>query len=134
MHTICWIMELNQFFFLILPLTLCIVVLVSIILYTTSRSGEDEYERRLKKLRKLLFSGKLDRKTYIDLSRRLRYTRHFNSESSRLLSMLSDEKIDEGTYNRLRHILETRFKERLNKLDDTKGVTNSKEPFDTSKF
>lgn len=126
MHTICWNMEPTQFFFLILPLTLCIVVVVSIILYTTSRSGEDEYKRRQKKLKKLLFSGKLDRQRYINLSRRLRYTRHFNNESSRLMSMLSDEKIDEGTYIRLIRILETRFKERLDKLDGKKTVTNIK--------
>lgn len=127
-------MDPNNFYFLILPLALCIVVLVSIILYTTSRTGDDEYERRLKKLRRLLFSGKLDRKTYINLSKRLKYVRHFNSESSKLVAMLSDEKIDDGTYMRLRHILETRFKERLDTLDDgTNGVTCN-EPFDASKF
>ena len=102
-------------------------------MYTTSRSREDE-NKRGQKIKKLLFSGKLHRKTYINLSRRLRYTKHFNSESSRLLSMLSEEKIDEGTYNRLRHILETRFKERLDKLDGKKVVINIKEPFDSSNF
>ncbi len=127
-------MEPTQFFFLILPLTLCIVVVVSIILYISSRSGEDEYKGKQKKLKKLLFSGKLDRKTYINLSRRLRYTRHFNNESSRLLSMLSNEKIDEETYIRLVHILETKFKEKLQRLDCEKFLKNIIEPFYTSNF
>ena len=127
-------MEPTDFFFLILPLALCIVVLVSVILYTTSRTGDDEYERRLKKLRKMLFSGKLDRQTYINLNRRMKYAKQFNAESSKLVAMLSDEKIDEDTYMRLRHVLEHRFKERLDKLDDDPNLANCKEPFDTSKF
>jgi hypothetical protein len=48
--------------------------------------------------------------------------------------MLSDKKIDEGTYIRLIHILETKFKERLHKLDYKKSVTNIKESFDPSNF
>ena len=127
-------MQPTDFYFLILPLALCIVDLVSVILYTSSRTGDDEYDRRLKKLRKMLFSGKLDRQTYINLSRRLKYVKHFNVESSKLVAMLSDEKIDENTYMRLRKILEFRFKERLETLDESPNVAQCKEPFDASKF
>ncbi|PVX25183.1 MAG: hypothetical protein CW691_05410 [Candidatus Bathyarchaeum sp.] len=127
-------MEPNQFFYLILPLAASVFVLVGVIIYTKSKSQEDQYEEKLKKLRQLLFAGKLDRKTYVNLSRRLRYVKQFNSESSRLVSLLSDEKLDEETFLRLRHVLETTFKEKLDKLDDQPAVVNNKEPFDTSKF
>ena len=50
------------------------------------------------------------------------------------MSMLSDEKIDEGTYIRLIKRFEIRFKERLDKLDSKKVLPNIKEPFDTSNF
>ena len=127
-------MEPNNFFFLILPLATLGFVLAGVLLYTKSRSGEDEYERKLKKIRRLMFLGKVDRKTYINLSRRLRYVKHFNSESSKLPALLSDEKIDKGTYVRLRHILETTFKKRLDKLDDSINEVGKEKPFDAAKF
>lgn len=126
-------MESSQFFFLILPLAICVFALVGVILYTKSRSEEDQYETKLKKLRQMLFAGKLDRRTYINLSRRLRYVKQFNSESSKLVSLLSDEKIDEETFVRLRHVLETTFKQKFDKIDDTPESFN-KEPFIASKF
>jgi hypothetical protein len=73
MHTICWNMEPTQFFFLILPLTLCIVVVVSIILYTTS-SQEKTNIKEAKELKKRLFSEKLHRKSYINPTKRLKDT------------------------------------------------------------
>ena len=126
-------MESNYFFFLILPLAMLVFLLVAVVIYE-SRKEDDDYEKEIKKLRRLLFMGKLDRKTYINLSNRLRYVKHFNSESKKLLSLISDEKIDEGTYVRLRHILETTFRERLDKLDANTNEVCKKEPFDASKF
>ena len=55
--------------------------------------------------------------------------KHFNAESQKLLSLLYDEKIDEGTYVRLRHILDTTFKERLDKLDESTNKVNTEKPF-----
>jgi hypothetical protein len=37
--------------------------LVALVIYN-ARNEEDDYEKELKKLRQLLFSGKLDRKTF----------------------------------------------------------------------
>ncbi len=126
-------MEPNYFFFLILPLAMLVFFLVAVVIYT-SRTEDDNYEKEAKKLRQLLFKGKLDRKTYINLSRRLRYVKHFNNESKKLLSLLSDEKIDEGTYVRLRHILKITFREKLDKLDEPTNEVNTKKPFESSKF
>ncbi|MCJ7721913.1 hypothetical protein MUO98_05870 [Candidatus Bathyarchaeota archaeon] len=67
--------------------------LVALVIYN-SRTEEDNYEKEIKKLR-LLFTGKLDKKTYINLSSRLKYVKHFNTKSQKLLSLLYDEKIDE---------------------------------------
>jgi hypothetical protein len=70
----------------------------------------------------------------LNLRNRLKHEKIFTSESKKLLSLLSDEKIDEGTYVRLRHILETTFRERLDKLDANTNEVCKKEPFDASKF
>ncbi len=126
-------MEPSYFFFLIMPLAVLVVFLVVLVIYH-ARKEEDDYENELKKLRQLLFMGKLDRKTYTNLSSRLRYVKHFNSESKKLLSFLSDEKIDEGTYVRLRQVLESSFRDRLDKLDETTNEVNTEKPFDASKF
>ena len=67
--------------------------LVALVIYN-SRTEEDNYEKEIKKVR-LLFTGKLDKKTYINLSSRLKYVKHFNTKSQKLLSLLYDEKIDE---------------------------------------
>ena len=53
-------MEPNYFFFLILPLALLVFFLVALVIYN-SRTKEDNYEKEIKKLRRLLFTGKLDK-------------------------------------------------------------------------
>ena len=126
-------MEPNQFFFLILPLAISVFFLVAVVI-RTSRTEEVDYEKQEKKLRQLLFSGKLDRKTFTTLKSRVKYVKHFNSESKKLVSLLSDEKIDEETYARLRQVLEKSFSQRLDKLDETTNEAFNKEPFDASKF
>ena len=110
-------MEPSYFFFLIVPLAILVVFLVALVLYT-ARKEEDEYENELKTLRQLLLSGKLDKKNFLRLRNRLKNEKHFNSESSKLLSLLSDEKIDQRTYVRLRQVLETSFRDRLDKLNE----------------
>jgi hypothetical protein len=99
-----------------------------------SRKEEDDYENELKKLRQLLFSGKLDKKNFILLRNRLKHEKHFNRESEKLLSLLSDQKIDQGTYVRLRQVLEVSFRDRLDKLNEKTNEGNKKDPFDASKF
>ena len=126
-------MEPNYFFFLILPLAILVFFLVGLVI-RNSRTEEDDYEKQKKKLRQLLFKGKLDRQTYINLNRRLKYVKHFNGESKKLLSLLSEQKIDEPTYVRLRHILDTTFKERLDKLEENTTKNDAEKPFDASKF
>jgi hypothetical protein len=110
-------MEQSYFFLLIVPLALLVVFLVGLVLYN-ARKEEDEYENELKKLRQLLFSGKLDKKNFIRLRNRLKHEKVFTTESNKLLSLLSDEKIDQGTYIRLRQVLETSFRDRLDKLNE----------------
>jgi len=126
-------MEPTTFFFLILPLAILVFFLVTLVIYT-SRKEEDDYEKQEKKLRQLLFSGKLDRKSCTNHKARLKYVKHFNSESEKLLAFLSDEKIDEETYDRLRQVLESSFRERLDTLDENTNNEDPKKPFDTSRF
>jgi len=61
--------------------------LVALVIYN-SRTEEDNYEKEIKKLRRLLFTGNLDKKSYINLSSRLKYVKHFNTKSQKLLSLL----------------------------------------------
>jgi hypothetical protein len=126
-------MEPGYFFYLILPLGILVFFLVAVIVYN-SRKEEDEYEKEVKKLRQLLFSGKLDRKTFLNMRNRLKHEKVFLTESKKLFTLLSDEKIDEDTYVRLRQVLEKSFKERLDKLDEGTAEPAIKEPFDASKF
>jgi hypothetical protein len=126
-------MEPSYFFTLILPLAILVFFLVGLVLYH-ARKEEDEYENEVKKLRKLLFSGKLDKKDFIRLRNRLKHEKLFTTESKKLLTLLSNEKIDQETYVRLRQVLEKSFRDRIEKLDlDTNDLGN-KEPFDASKF
>lgn len=126
-------MDPNHFFYLILPLGVMVFLLVGLVVFY-ARKEEDNYEKEVKKLRRMLLRGKINRKTYINLSNRLKYAKHFNDESKKLLSLLSDEKIDQNTYNRLRHILETTFRERLDKIDQHTSEPNKEKPFEASKF
>ena len=126
-------MEPNNFFFLVLPLAMLVFFLVGLVIYN-SRKEEDDYEKQEKKLRQLLFSGKIDRKSFTNLISRVKYVKHFNSESKRLLTFLSDEKIDEETYERLRQVLESSFRERLEKLDENTNGSDKTDIFEASKF
>jgi hypothetical protein len=59
--------------------------------------------------------------------------KNFNSESKRLVELLSSGKIDEETYNRLNQVLEKSFNEKIEKLEeDAKEL--DKNPFNAAKF
>ena len=126
-------MEPSDFFFLITPLTILVVFLVALVLYDV-RKKEDDYENQVKKLRQLFFSGKLDKKNFLNLRNRLKHEKIFTTESKKLLTLLSDEKIDEETYVRLRQVLEKSFRDRLDRPDEHTNEVGKKEPFDASKF
>lgn len=126
-------MEPSYFFFQIIPLAILVVFLVALVLYNV-RKKEDDYENQVKKLSQLFFSGKLDKKNFLNLRNRLKHEKIFTTESKRLLTLLSDEKIDEESYVRLRQVLEKSFRDRLDRpYEHTTGV-GKKEPFDASKF
>ena len=107
--------------------------LVGLVLYY-ARKEVDEYEKEMKKLRKSLLSGKIDRPEFVRMKTRLKHEKNFNLESKKLLEMLSEEKIDNDTYVRLRQVLESNYKQRIEKLELTTGELSSKEPFDASKY
>jgi len=125
-------MEPSYFIFLILPLAILVFVLVGVTIYY-AKKGEDNYEQQVKKLRKLLFSGKIDSKTFTTLKNKTDYVKHFDSESKRLVELLSSGKIDKETYNRLNQILQKSFREKIDKLEeDPKKL--GKNPFNAGKF
>ncbi|HDQ05406.1 MAG TPA: hypothetical protein ENN36_01625 [Candidatus Bathyarchaeota archaeon] len=126
-------MEPNHFFFLVLPLAVLVVFLVAVVLYR-ARKEEDYYELQVKKLRQLLFSGKMDKKTFLNLRNRLKNEKIFTTESKKLLALLSSEKIDGETYVRLRQVLEKSYRDRIDKVEGYTTGVGRKEPFDASRF
>lgn len=125
-------MEPSYFMFLILPLAILVFVLVGVTIYY-ARKGEDNYDQQVKKLRKLLFSGKIDSKTFTTLKNKTDYVKHFDSESKRLVELLSSGKIDKETYDRLNQILQKSFREKIDKLEEDPKKPE-KNPFNAGKF
>ena len=125
------VMEPSYFYYLVLPLGILVFALVGIIVYY-ARRGEDAYEKEIKKLRGLLFSGKIDTKTFVNLKSKTNYVRDFQSESKKLLELLSQGKIDEESYSRLRKVLEKSFRDKISELEELEE--ENKKPFQASKF
>lgn len=65
---------------------------------------------------------------------RLKHEKIFTTESKKLFSLLSDDKLDKEMYVRLRQVLEKSFIDRLDKLDDNTNEVYTKESFDAYKF
>ena len=125
------VMEPSYFFYLVMPLGILVFVLVGLTVYY-ARKGEDDYEKEVKKLRGLLFSGKIDTKTFVTLKSKTNYVKDFQSESKRLLELLSEGKIDKENYTRLRQVLEKSFREKIGELEEENEL--DKKPFQPSKF
>jgi hypothetical protein len=125
-------MEPTYFVYLVLPLAIIVFVLVGVTVYY-ARKGEDEYELEVKKLRKLLISGKIDTNTFNRLKSKTDYVKDFNNESKRLLDLLSDEKIDNDTYTRLNQVLEKSFRDKISRLEDETNELKKK-PFHAAQF
>ena len=125
-------MDPSYFVFLVLPLAFIVFFLVGLTVYY-ARKKEDSYEQEIKKLRKLLITGKIDTKTFNTLKNKTDYVKHFNSESKRLVDLLSEEKIDNDTYVRLNKVLEKSFRDKIVKLEEDTDELN-KPQFQASKF
>ena len=108
-------MEASYFFNLIVPLAVLVVFLVVLVIYYAKKE-EDEYEKLTKVVRKLLLSGKVDQENFSNIINRINHVKNFNMESKQLSSLLSEEKIDEDTYARLRQVLEKSFQDKLKKV------------------
>jgi hypothetical protein len=118
---------------MILPLAVLVAFLVVLVIHY-ARKEEDDYENEVKKLRQMFFSGKLDKKTFLNQRSKLKNEKIFSTESKKLLNLLSDQKIDEETYTRLRQVLEKTFRDRLDRIDEPTGKIDNNEPFYASKF
>jgi len=110
-------MESSQFFFLILPLAILIVILAVVVFYLAKRTEETDYEKEMKNLRQLLLKGKLDRKTFLHIRDNLKVEDLFADETERLDDMLKQKQMDSDTYVRMKKILEMSFNQRLEKIN-----------------
>ena len=106
-------MNPSLFFTSVLPLALIVFVLVGVVYYLLKRTEESIYEKEMKELRRALFTGQIDRNTYLVSRDKLKAEIHYFGESQRLNKMLEHKKIDSDTYSRMKEILEMRFNEKL---------------------
>ena len=114
---ICFYMEPSQFFFIILPLAIIITILIVVVFYLSRKTEETDYEKEMKNLRKLLLKGKLNRQQFLHIRDNLKVEDLFVDETKRLDDMLKHKNLDSDTYIRLKKILEMRFGERLEKIE-----------------
>jgi len=108
-------MEPTHFYFFVLPLGVLIVILVSLVLYLAGKE-ESLYDKELKKLRVMLLSGTIDKKTFERMRNRLKEEIIFAEELERLYALLDDKKIDKDTCVQLRELLEKAFRQRVRGL------------------
>jgi len=108
-------MEPAHFYFFVLPLGILIVILVFLVLYLAEKE-EKLYDKELKKLRMMLRSGGIDKKTFERMRNRLKQETIFAEELERLHNLLHDKIIDQDTYVQLRKLLEKAFRQRLMRL------------------
>ena len=110
-------MEPIQFFFIIVPLTAIISILVAVVFYLSRKTEETEYEKEMKELRKCLIKQKIDRKSYLYIRDNLKTEELHSKESERLNQMFENKKMDSDTYLRMKKVLEMSFNERLVKIE-----------------
>ena len=125
-------MDSSYFVFLVLPLAVIVFFLVGLTLYY-ARKGEDEYEKEIKNLRKLLISGKINTQTFNRLKSKTNYVKEYKNESKRLLELLSSQKIDNESYERFNQVLEKSFQEKIARVEDENEELQAK-PFHAAKF
>jgi len=108
-------MEPNHFYFVVLPLGVLIVILVTLVLYL-ARKEESLYDRESKRLRIMLRSGTIDKKTFERMRNRTKEEITFAEELERLYTLLQKKKIDQDTYVQLMELLEKNFHQRVKEL------------------
>ena len=98
--------------FIVFPM-LDISVGLILIAYYSKKKMETDYEKQMRVLRKLKFSGQLDKKNYLSLRNRLDKEKHSSEQEIILEKMLREEKIDTFTYNRMKHVLHMTLNQKL---------------------
>jgi hypothetical protein len=110
-------MEIVQLSSILLPLTIIIAIVISVILYNRRKNEGTDYEKEMKRLRQLLLKGKIDRKTFLRVRDNLKVEALFGDEIKRLDNMLLQKSIDSETYGRMKKILEMSFTEKIETIN-----------------
>jgi hypothetical protein len=75
---------------------------------------ETDFEKELRVLRKLKFSGQLNKQSYSSIRNRMENEKSSSEQEKRLETMLKEDRIDSMTFNRMRKALhmslDTKFK------------------------
>ena len=119
-------MEIVQLNTIIIPLSIIITILVSVILYLRRKNEGTDYEKEMKRLRQLLLKGKLDRKSFLRVRDNLKVEALFADENKRLDNMLTQKSIDSESYRRMKKILEMSFTEKLEIINRKYKYVNQK--------
>ncbi len=108
-------MEPIHFYFIVFPLGVLIVLLVVLVLYL-ARKDESLYGRESERLRVMLRSGTIDKKTFERMRNRVKEEIIFAEELERLYTLLQNKKIDQDVYMQLKEQLEKNFRQRVKEL------------------
>lgn len=97
-------MQIGLLPFLVFPM-LVISIGLLVIYYYSKKKLETDYEKELRVLRKLKFSGQLDKKRYTSIRNRLDHEKVSSEQEERLENMLRENKIDSMTFSRMKKAL-----------------------------
>jgi hypothetical protein len=107
-------MNLSLLPFLIFPMIVISIGLL-VIVYYTKKQKETEFEKEIKQLRKLQVSGKLDKKRFFTIKKRMEIDKLSSEQGSILKKMFKEEKIDPTTYVRMKKALQFSLNQKLKK-------------------
>jgi hypothetical protein len=102
--------------FIVIPILVIFVGLL-LIVYYSKKKLETVFEKEMKMLKRLRFSGKLDKKNYQNVKNRLEVEKLSSEQSAILEQMFNNEKIDSVTYMRMRKALHISMNQKLKKYN-----------------
>ena len=108
-------MQIGIMPFIVFPM-LVISVGLLLIVYFSKKKMETDHDKQIPVLRKLKFSGQINKKSYLSLRTRLDREKHSSEQERVLIEMLREEKIDSFTYNRMKKALHMSLNRKLHAI------------------
>jgi hypothetical protein len=111
-------MNLALFASVFVPLSSVMAIGGSLVYHYAKWHAQTSFEKDLKELRKLWFTGDIDRKTYNYIKDNLKVEELFNAESEKLDKMLKEKDLNQFDYLRVKKILQMTLNKKLVKIEN----------------